>query len=356
MVYDYLLVGHGLAGAILAQTLQKQGFNILVIDVYKANSASNVAAGLINPVAGKRFAKSWLADTFVPFAETFYRALETELNSTFFHQKPILKLFSTIEEQNNWMGKSADNQWNEYIEATYAGLPVSEEINQEFGGIKIKRGGFVETARMLQLLREKHLENGTLLAEKLDFSQLEISGNGITYKNIQAKNIIFCEGFQATQNPYFNWLPFSLNKGELLEINVKNLPSECIYNKGVYVVPVGETNWKVGATYNWRQPDEHPTAEGYAELTSRLQQLVKIPVQVTGHQAGIRPAVRDRKPLIGTHPEIPAVHIFNGMGSKGVLMAPYLAYHFGGVLQNRAALLPEADINRFRKLYSERGK
>src|SRR5687768_11133966 len=105
MKYDFLVVGHGLAGAILTHTLQKHGFTVLIVDTEKPNSASNVAAGLINPVAGKRFAKSWLADTFIPAAETFYRNLETELNSTLFHQKPILKLFSSIEEQNTWMGK-----------------------------------------------------------------------------------------------------------------------------------------------------------------------------------------------------------------------------------------------------------
>jgi len=192
------------------------------------------------------------------------------------------------------------------------------------------------------------------LPEKFDFSNLTISGSGITYKNIRAKHLIFCEGYQATQNPYFSWLPFALNKGELLEISVKNFPEECIYNKGVYVVPLEPGKWKVGATYNWREPDELPTEAGFNELKTRLQQLVKLPVQPQAHYAGIRPAVRDRKPLIGTHPELPAVHIFNGMGSKGVLMAPWLADHFSEVLTGNAVLLPEADINRFRKLFYER--
>ncbi len=115
MIYDYILVGHGLAGAILAHTLSQKGFKIVVIDQPKANSASNVAAGLINPLAGKRFAKSWLADILIPFATDFYRILERETNTQLFHQQPILKLFSSVEEQNNWMGKSAGAQYGDFI-------------------------------------------------------------------------------------------------------------------------------------------------------------------------------------------------------------------------------------------------
>ena len=354
MLYDFLIVGHGLAGAILAQTLEKRGHNVFVFDFEKPNSASNVAAGLINPVAGKRFAKSWQADVFIPAAEQFYRNLETELNAKLFHQKPILKLFSSIEEQNNWMGKSAEGHWNEYIEATYPELPFSEAVHQELGGLKIGKGGFVELRKMLSLLREKLQTQNKIRSGTFQFSNLTISGCGIQYEDIQARHLIFCEGWQAVNNPYFGWLPFSINKGEVLDISVQNFMAECIYIKGVYVVPLGEERWKVGATYNWREPNEVPTAEGRDELLGKLKQLLKLPVQVTAHQAGIRPAVRDRKPLIGTHPEIPQLSIFNGMGSKGVLMAPFLASQFADAFVGKGEIWPEVSINRYRKFFHER--
>lgn len=356
MQYDFLIVGHGLAGAILTYTLEKRGHNVLVIDAEKPNSASNVAAGLINPVAGKRFAKTWQADVFIPFSDGFYRELETELKAKFYHQKPILKLFSSVEEQNNWMGKSAGEHWNEYIEATYPELPFSETIHQELGGLKIGKGGFVEMKKLLQILRENLLKHNNLLNEAFDFKKLTVTDNGIVYDGKSAGTLIFCEGWQAVNNPYFNWLPFSPNKGEVLDIEVENFASDCIYNKGVYVVPYGRETWKVGATYNWRQPDEQPTAEGREELLAKTKQLLKMPVTVKEHVAGIRPATRDRKPLIGLHPEVPAIGIFNGMGSKGVLMAPFLAQQFAANLEGKGSLWPEVSVLRYQTLYYQRQK
>jgi glycine oxidase len=356
MQYDFLLIGHGLAGAILTYTLEKRGHTVLVLDAEKPNSASNVAAGLINPVAGKRFAKTWQADTLLPFAANFYRNLESELGRKFFFNKPILKLFATVEEQNNWMGKSAGEHWNEFIEATYPELPFSEAVHQELGGLKIGKGGFVMMRQLLQALRENRLKKNSLLNEPFDNEQLQVTENGVSYKDIQAKKVIFCEGWQAVNNPYFSWLPFSPNKGEVLEIAIENFSPECIYNKGVYVVPYGNETWKVGATYNWRQPDEEPTEEGLNELVSKTKQLLKLSFEVKAHVAGIRPAVRDRKPLIGLHPALPAVGIFNGMGSKGVSMAPFLAQQFAEVLEGKGSLWPEVSILRYQTLYFQREK
>lgn len=351
MLYDFLIVGHGLAGAILTQTLEKRGFNVCVFDAETPNSASNVAAGLINPVAGKRFAKSWQVDTFLPAAEAFYHDLETEFNTQLFHQKPILKLFSSIEEQNNWMGKSADAHWNEYIEATYAALPASEKVHQELGGLKIAKGGYVQLRKMLGFMRQKLLAQNKLRSGTFSFNNLTINENGIQYQDIEAKSLIFCEGWQAVNNPYFSWLPFSINKGEVLDISTENFGRECIYNKGVYVVPLSNGNLKVGATYNWREPNENPTAEGRQELENKLYQLLKQPFTVANHEAGIRPAVRDRKPLIGIHPDYPVLGIFNGMGSKGVLMAPYLAGQFADALAGKGTLWPEVSIARYQQFY-----
>jgi glycine oxidase len=352
MMHDYLLVGHGLAGSILAQTLAEAGYKILVIDEPKENSASNVAAGLINPLAGKRFAKSWLADVFVPFATDFYRSLEDETNQEFFHQKPILKLFSSIEEQNNWMGKSAGATYGEFITDVFTSLPPSEEVYQEQGGIVIDKGGYVDVPVLIASLRQERIKRDELISGTFNFNDLRVNNPEIIYQDIRAKNIIFCEGYQGAVNPFFKWLPFSLNKGEILDIESSLLPNKYIYNKAVYVVGFNKDRWRVGATYNWRQPDENTTSEGLAELETKLGQLLKKPFRVVEHLAGIRPAVRDRRPLIGTHPEYPVIKIFNGMGSKGVMMAPYLAHHFVKSFTGQE-LMPEVNILRYLSLYKE---
>ncbi len=354
MMYDFIIVGQGLAGAILARTLRKQGYRLAVFDVYHPNSASRIAAGLINPLAGKRFAKSWLAEKLVPFAHNFYQEIEQELSIKIWHPLPVFKLFSSVEEQNNWMGKSADPAVQEFIREVHLQLPVSENIYQEFGALEIRQGGYLNVALMLDSLLQTLAEPHLLVRKPFALNSLTLEPDFIRYittnHTIKARKIVFCEGHRAIENPYFNWLPFSLNKGEVLDVEVDNFGAECIYNKAVYVLPFGNNQYKVGATYNWREVNENPTEEGQAELSERLGQLVKKPFRVTQQRAGIRPAVRDRRPLIGWHPTYPQVGIFNGMGSKGVMMAPYLAQNFTEAL-NGASLEPEADIKRYLKFY-----
>lgn len=353
MNYDFILVGHGLAGSILGHTLSEKGYKIIIIDQPKDNSASRVAAGLMNPLAGKRFAKSWLADTLVPFATAFYRQLESQCGRQLFYQKPILKLFSSAEEQNNWMGKSAGMAYGDFIKAVHTRLPDSAEIHQELGGIEIDKGGYVDVPLLLDTLRQCRQEKGEIISDAFRPEALRIQEDGLAYQDMQARHIIFCEGYQGARNPYFNWLPFSLNKGEVLEVEVALQQQGYIYNKGVYVVGVSQDRWRVGATYNWRQVTEEVTAEGRKELERKLQDLLKKPFRVVAQRAGIRPAVRDRRPLLGRHPALPQVSIFNGMGSKGVMMVPYLAHHFALYLSGAQELMPEVNILRYLSFYNE---
>jgi glycine/D-amino acid oxidase-like deaminating enzyme len=351
MNYDFIVVGHGLAGAFLAYTLRQRGQRVLVIDEPKPNSASNVAAGLVNPVAGKRFAKSWLADTFIPSANTFYAGLETHFKQQLYFRKPIYKIFSSIEEQNTWMAKSAGSSWNEYIEATYTQSINHPDIQDPFGGVLIKQGGYLQVAETLRLLAAELLQQGLLLPERFDMEALQLTSEGVAYKDITAKHLVFCEGYQVIHNTYFKWLPLQPTKGEVLEVQAQNFDPECIYNKAVYVVPIGDSRFKIGATYDWRQADEEPTQAGQDELAGRFKQLTPQNFRITNHLAGIRPAVRDRRPLVGVHPEHTQLSVFNGMGSKGVLMAPYLAAQFAASMAGETELLPEVHISRYLSLY-----
>ncbi|WP_066838315.1 NAD(P)/FAD-dependent oxidoreductase [Rufibacter ruber] len=351
MIYDYLVVGHGLAGAILTCFLENNGKTALVFDVPNPHAASRVAAGLINPVAGKRFARSWRVDEFLPAATAFYRDLETRHQVALFHQKPILKLFSTPEEQNTWMGKSADPAWQEYVETTHLQLPVSADLHQELGGLLIQRGGYVALRAFLELREQELARRQVLRTEPFDPEQLELVPGGVKYQGVEARKIIFCEGAGGAQNPFFSWLPFSLNKGEILDINVPDFEAEYIYNKAVYVVPVGQGHFRIGATYNWREVNEEITPAAREELAAKTKDILKKPFAVVNQYVGIRPAVRDRKPLIGRHPELPQVAVFNGMGSKGVLMAPLLAQQLISALEIETPLWPEVDIARYFSLY-----
>src|SRR5688572_337382 len=105
---DFIIVGQGLAGSAVALQLINRGKKILVIDRPIANSSSRVAVGLFNPITGRNLVKTWLADQLFPCFHRFYRDAETLTGKKFFHSLPLYRPFGSIEEQNEWMAKSAD--------------------------------------------------------------------------------------------------------------------------------------------------------------------------------------------------------------------------------------------------------
>ena len=350
--YDYLIIGHGIAGATLAYELRRRGYAVLVMDTYQPDSASNVAAGLMNPVAGKRFALAWRADEFLTAAASFYRALEAKFDQQFFFETPILKLFSSVAEQNTLLARSADHPWQDFVEELASSLPPAPGVRQDFGGVRIRRGGFVAVRELLDTLAAEGMKEGWLRRETFTWERLVVGPTGATYADtIHARRVVCCEGAAATHNPYFQWLPLTPNQGEVMDVECVGLSDTQVLNKGAYVVPLGAGRFRVGATYRWPPFATGITEEARGELSQRLVGMTDQPFEVLVQRAGVRPAVRDRKPLLGVHPASPVMSILNGFGSKGVMLAPLLAEHFADVLEGRAELWPEVNILRYHALY-----
>ena len=162
-----------------------------------------------------------------------------------------------------------------------------------------------------------------------------------------AHQLIFCEGYRAAQNPFWKHLPFLPSKGEVLTIRSQQLHLDHILNKTISILPIGEHLFKVGSTYSWDELNDTPTEKEKANLLQQLGKIIKVPYEVIGHRAAIRPTVKDRRPFIGFHPEQLQVGIFNGLGTKGVLLAPYFANHFADHLLEKTELMKEVDVKRF---------
>ncbi|HVA97745.1 MAG TPA: FAD-dependent oxidoreductase [Bacteroidia bacterium] len=344
--YDYIIVGQGIAGTSLAYLLLKNKKNILVMDASESLSASSIAAGMFNPVVFKRLVKSWKADELLAFAKTFYADAEEVLGEKLFFEKPIVKLFSEEQEKELWR-KKISSETGIYLSEITEKVFFENTIQNNLGYAEVKHSGNIDLLLFLQLFQKKMLPENNFLAEKMQYELLKISDEQVSYKNVSAKKIIFCEGAKSVDNPYFKWLPFKLTKGEILTVRIKNFNTEKIVNKGVFILPIGNEIFKVGATYEWSDLTNVPTEKGKTELIQKLEKILKVPYQIINHEAGIRPTVLDRRPLIGTHPEHPTLCIFNGMGTKGALMAPYFANHFINYLENNFPLDAEVNIARF---------
>ena len=352
---DFLLVGHGLAGATLAYVLRARGHRVLVYDPGQANSASNVAAGLMNPVAGKRFALSWRAAELIPAAVAFYRTLEQHYGQPFFSAAPIFKIFGSPDEQRAVLARSADQPWAGFVAALVTTDPELPGVHAPHGGAWLQHGGHVAVRELLAVLAADGLRQGWLRPEPFDWQRAEFSADGVVYGGqVRAGHVVCCEGAAAVRNPYFSWLPLTPNQGEVLDVECVELSAAQVLNRGAYVVPLGEGRFRVGATYRWPPFAPGITAVGREELAARLTVVTDLPFRVLGQRAGVRPAVRDRRPLLGPHPTVPRLSLCGGYGSKGVMLAPRLAELLADCLEGHGELWPEASLQRYNALQPAR--
>jgi glycine oxidase len=276
----------------------------------------------------------------------FYTFLEEKLNCKVDFKSPILRKFFSVEEQNNWFAASdkvalAPFLSTQLISKKYVG------IDSPYGYGEVLQTGYVDTALLLNKYREYLKESNLFQEEAFDYDALIINSDGIHYKNIHAKHIIFAEGFGMHANPFFNQLPLDGTKGELFIIKAPQLDLDVIVNTSVFILPLGDDLFKVGATYNWKDKTDLPTEEGKTELVARIKEIISCDFEIIEHFAGVRPTVKDRRPLVGTHQNYESIHILNGLGTRGVMLGPAMAKALFENIECQVPLNKEIDINRF---------
>jgi len=349
--YDYLIIGQGVAGTSLAWHLLDSGKKIMIAGDSGLPSSSKVAAGIFNPLTGKKLVKTWLADDLFPYASAFYTNLEKKLDTRFFHSASIFRPFRSIEEQNTYLARTADPAIFPYVEQKQQTADLKEYIDAEYGGLEVIQSGWIDLPLLLKSSQEYFTENGLYSEERFSTNELEIKEEHVIWKNRTFGKVVFCQGFMALENPFFNWLPFTPVKGQILEIATEKALKPTIINQGIFILPLSEFRCKVGATYSWDPLDWEPTAGATAELEEKLKSVLKVPYRIESETAGIRPSVKDRRPLVGVHPEHSNVAIFNGLGTKGVTLAPFFANQLVQHLENGKELNPLVNIQRYFSLY-----
>ena len=347
---DYLIVGQGIAGTVLADHFIESGYSVLVFDDASLSNSSKVAGGLYNPITGRKMVKTWWADKLFPYMLSYYRGLELRLGASFLNETPIYRPFLSVKEQNEWMAKSANAFYQPFIKEVANRSKYGHHIRDEHGGLLLAQSGYVNTAELLRAFRGYLLQKGALIAQFFDTSRLELAASGVNYQGYKAKAIIFSEGTLVGGNPFFHELPLRPVKGELLFIKVRERFS-AIYNRGVFIIPLSDGICKVGATYDHQNLDSEPTKEAKWQLTHRLDELIRLPYEVVSQVAGLRPATKDRRPFLGRHPGCEQVAVFGGLGTKGVSLSPFLARQLVNYMTGEIKLPEEVNIRRFFPLY-----
>ncbi len=343
---DFLIIGQGLAGSLLAWELNQRGQRVIVVDNGNT-SASQVAAGLINPITGIRLVKNPDIDFLLPAAKKYYQDLSIFFNQDFLIEKPMLRLLRTQQENQYCKKRLTDPNYRAYL----SGLkPAIADLNliTPYGILEQKQTGFLKIKPLLSKIKNYLQQTHQYLTTVFNYRDLTIQTNNFQWQNIKASRIIFCEGYQAQNNPWFSWLPFNLAKGEILTLDSPTCIPEFILNYGFWVIPTGNHKFRTGATFDRDNIDTKTTIQARNTLIQSLNQYVPVFLtnHIINHQAQIRPATIDRQPFLGNHPKRPELLIFNGFGAKGSLLIPWFVRQFSDHLINSSPLPEKTNIDR----------
>lgn len=344
-VEPVVIVGGGLAGTILALSCYDNNIPFHLKNIHNPSCSSLVAAGMWNPITFKKCNLSWRAVEQINALFPFYKSWEDKLNVSFFHPMTSKKLVSDPEYFNNWTARSAKSPYNRFLGDLQA-LDTSEFPTLKNGGERhvalVNEAGYVDVPVFINAAHA-YLKNEGLYSEE----------NYNASEAVKSMNlVVFAEGYGLKLNPYFNYLPLNGTHGDILTIKT-NVYSKSIFNFGKFLLPLSNGTFRYGSTYNWQTKESSTTEQGKAELTEHWHKHFDSDFEVVDQKAGLRPTVTDRTPLVGQHPEHKNMYCFNGLGTKGVMIAPWLAQHFIDTLKGESALDKELDIKRFESLWTK---
>ena len=333
---DFLIVGQGIAGSCLAWELCQAGHNIQIVDNHHHAASSLVAAGMVNPISGWRLSLTAnffdIYQSFIAFHEALKQVDGFNNNKPFWNPKPIKRLFTDSEQATKFEKRLINSEFKRLVAGNIAPKPASPQtqLTGEWGGFITRRSGYVNMPKLISFMRAYFNKQGLISSKRFDYEDLKIKTNHLRWKDVTTRQIIFAEGWQGKNNPWFSQLPWDLVKGDVLTMDHLDLDPNYIVNQGKWMLPYQDQTWRCGSTYRRDNFSLKPDDKGRDEIITKCQQIYKgkVDLNVRDHKVGIRPCTRTQKPFIQAHPEHPHIWIFNGFGSKGALLAPYHAKLF----------------------------
>ena len=358
---DFLVVGQGLAGTLIGYRLERAGHRVDYVDAPAQTAASDVAAGIINPITGRRFVKSWRIDELIPAARELYAALEKDLGVRLWYDLPLVRTLHHPGDRNSWEARSGEPGYEAYMDDD----PDVEELKKAtvpvYAYAGLRHSARVDAATLVRAFRERLVSEGRIQFLEFDWEQLPsvLRGAAAGAERIEESNgvgdtpsrtydhVIAAEGWRSRYNPWFSYLPTQGTKGEVLIIRTEEPVPQTMFKHRVFLVPYGERTYWVGATAFNHFTEDAPTAEKRAWLVEHLDQVLTLPYEIVAHRAAVRPTVRDRRPFLGRHPTVAGLWIFNGLGTKGASIGPLASRWLAEHILVGAGLPGEVDIGRW---------
>ncbi len=350
LIEPITVVGYGLAGACVADVLLATGRSIRILDETRPGAASPVGPGQINPLATRRLRPAWRLAEALPRARSFYERVERICGERLFHDVPILRILQDERQAKELEARRNEPEANRYIRD----LTVEESewmrgpLCAPYGAFATELGGWLDVQAFLSAHR-RLLENDVRVTWNPPDAEPLLDPLSAGYQSVPG-TIVWCEGWRMRLNPLWASIDDNPAKGEWVRVRLEGFPpTSAIVNGACWIQPLPDGTARVGSTYSWADFESGPTVEGTATLLRNLSAIFEGGVEVLSQHAGVRPIVRDTRPVVGRHPSAPRHFILNGFGSKGTLYGPWLAELLRDYILGTEALPGELNVQRFFK-------
>jgi glycine oxidase len=336
-----LIAGGGLAGTALAWALHERGAPFLIVDPNESETCSKIAAGLVTPITGKRVKPSWRVEELLPVALEQYRRIEKLLGGEFYHERPMLRLFREAREVAWWRGRAGEAGLDRWVDADAAPIDAAQ-FHAELGGFGQRHAGWLDTAAYLKASRAFFEGSGTWRDGIVAEETIEPTAEQVRWNGEAFSHVVLCRGAEERGGSrFFSWLKFDCARGVIASLKA-GLREDRIINRGCWILPREDGSWRAGSTYEFDLGT--PMQASVADLRRKLEQLLRVPFEISGARAGIRPIIKHRQLVLGRHPAHARVSVFNGLGSKGVLRAPFFARMLAAQLLDDKSPDPNVDV------------
>jgi len=341
-----LIIGQGLAGTALAWRLWERGVPFLIVDRDEPLTSSKVAAGLITPITGMRLTVSWRYAVFYREALRFYRNCGKHLQQRFFFPRGYVRLLKNAAELAKWDKRRCDPAMQPFLHRKTPELNP-EVIRQPENGFQQRHAAWLDTNAYLESSRRFFESHDSWIQADVKPGAVQDDAEGVEWNGQRFSHIIWAQGWTAEKHPLFHWVPFQSALGTILTVKADLEGEKRILNRGCWLLPRNDGTLRAGSTYEWKFDDPHtPSADQVQTLKASLRSLLKAPAEITATQTAVRPIIKHRQALMGTHPTHPRVAFLNGLGSKGSLRSPWLARHLIEHLLDGAPIDAEMDLQQ----------
>ncbi|WP_294284413.1 FAD-dependent oxidoreductase [uncultured Chryseobacterium sp.] len=340
---DYIIVGDGYAGLFFVHQLIRNNKSFVLFSEGR-KSASQVSAGIINPVVLKKFTTFWKAQEQIDFLKSSLQEIEQYTGKNYLIDASIHRIFHDENEQKLWLKKSENEELNHFLDKNFDRL---EGVKNDFLAGKVNQSARLDVNGFFTGLFNFLEDNGFLRKEKFNYQELNTENS--EYKNFRFTNILFCEGMGVTKNPFFSDIPVNPNKGHHIKVKLsQKIPGNITVKKKHFLFPVNNELYFYGGTYDREQLHDQVDDSAVEQLKKGLSEIYSAGFDIADVNVGFRPTVKDRRPIIGRHPQHPHLYVFNGLGARGILNGCYFSKSLYDFIEEGIPLPSEVSLDRFK--------